>query len=246
MGQLDEVIRSLRWDCGGSNGQGDPDDHLRWMFNRMEEEMSPEAYKVLTSFSTLLLSSSMACDLCGSVSQKKDCEEGLLSIPLQPNPKADKRGFYQLDRYLEEHFSGDIISDHRCENCNEKSDKSRSWRITHAPDALTIQFKRFDWEGQKDYTKVGYPSLLDLTPYLASDSSTAKYQLNGVITHYGRSTGAGHYRCIAKQPNSGEWSLLDDVKVRESTVARACEPGTHYKGDYPYILSYMRVMEEGA
>lgn len=60
-------------------------------------------------------------------------------------------------------------------------------------------------------TKVTFPQLLDMKPYLyTKDSQDTLYNLKGVILHTGYAQ-AGHYRSLIK--DNQVWYLFDDKQV---------------------------------
>lgn len=241
MTDLDVIFNDLEWECGGNNGQGDPEDQWLWLLNQIEAEVGAQPFKKLTSTNTISLNSTMACTLCGDLALKSNVKEGLLSIYLDGQSKK-KRGEQAacLEKYLDRYFQGEVIEGHRCDKCGKSSDKSRKFEIAYCPDVLTVQLCRFDPFGGKICTEIDYPETLDLSPYLINQGTPAKYKLNGVITHAGGGTRSGHYRSLVKNPADGSWTLVDDEMASASRLETALQPK---KAQHPYVLSYIRVEE---
>lgn len=118
-----------------------------------------------------------------------------------------------------------------------RREKSRYQEITHAPDTLLVQLKRFDWDGRKDSFPVAFDTSLSLDEHCSVDNQDpSRYELSAVILHRG-STGSGHYICQAKGED-GSWLEFDDhfaERISLKTVLSA--KGT---GFTPYLLFFQR------
>jgi ubiquitin carboxyl-terminal hydrolase 4/11 len=135
--------------------------------------------------------------------------------------------------------------------------------IYRAPKVLILHLKRFKQKGlirkEKNETKVNFPPLLDMSPYVIdprpiaayaedpkikehiippkyqgeftlSSSQEPLYELYAVSNHYG-GLGGGHYTAYAK--NGGKWYDFNDSSVR------GCNEGS-VGGSGAYMLFYKR------
>lgn len=136
-----------------------------------------------------------------------------------------------LQKYMVE-----VVEDYKCEKCEDGGEKQRVLLIGHCPDILTVQLKRFDWDGTKVNTPVRIPATLDLDEYRdVGNDNKMRYELTAVIKHAGDS-GFGHYVCDARA-SDGEWYHFDDDRKSRSSVVRATASKS---GFTPYILFFKR------
>jgi ubiquitin carboxyl-terminal hydrolase 10 len=137
-----------------------------------------------------------------------------------------------LDKYMVE-----VVEGYKCEKCKDSSKKQRVLLIRHSPDILTVQLKRFNWDGTKINTPVRIPTTLDLEEYRdVGNDHSMRYQLTAVIKHAG-SGGFGHYICDAKA-GDGEWYRFDDDTKSKCSAAEATS--SLKSGFTPYILFFRR------
>lgn len=128
------------------------------------------------------------------------------------------------------------VEGYRCEKCNDESRKRRHLLVGFGPDVLTVQLKRFEWNGTKVNTVVRIPTTLDLDAYRdVGNTDCMRYQLTAVIKHAG-SGGFGHYICDARAAD-GQWYRFDD---RRKTASSAEEATSSRRGFTPYILYFKR------
>lgn len=138
----------------------------------------------------------------------------------------------------------EVVEGYKCEKCKHESAKHRIHKISYAPDVLLIQLKRFKLDGKKDRTVVGYGPRLDLSPHSSNPSlGPLSYDLTAVISHTGRLE-FGHYNCVAKNPETGEWYVYDDNDSASCSIKEALNPASlcqDYQGGWtPYLLFYQR------
>ena len=134
----------------------------------------------------------------------------------------------------------EVVEDYKCEKCEDRGVKSRALLIGHGPDILTVQLKRFDWDGNKIATAVRIPTTLSLDNYRdVGNDCRLLYELAAVIKHAG-SGGFGHYICDVRA-GDGEWYCFDDDKKSNSSVVEAASSSN--LGFTPYILYFRRKLE---
>lgn len=182
----------------------------------------------MQSIMQLVLSSRIKCDHCNNVSVGDLQDELALSIPLKPRIRNGSVSSY-LHKYLDETIEG-----YKCEKCKVTGDVHRVQSISHAPDILFVQLKRFGYDGRKDKLAIPIDHTLDLSPYRDPSGSkdSMEYELVASVSHSG-SLDYGHYTCDARGPD-GRWSCFNDAHYNATTLAKALG------GNQPYMLLYQR------
>ena len=108
-----------------------------------------------------------------------------------------------------------------CSKCQKHQIAKQKLQINKAPRYLIVQLKRFNvkksygnlnFSDEKINTFVNYPVKdLDLTKYIVGpDKSNSKYDLYGVIQHFG-SIDDGHYTAMCK--NQDYWIDYNDSRI---------------------------------
>lgn len=122
---------------------------------------------------------------CPECKYKSFKYEPILDISLEMNKKC--KTLQQLFQY---HQRIEQLSEENKWLCNGCHKKTRGIRSTHMycvyfiilkpPMCLCIQFKRFNFSGEKISTKIEYPAQFDIKPYI---SKTQADKINGSITY---------------------------------------------------------------
>ena len=71
-----------------------------------------------------------------------------------------------------------------------------------------------------------------MSPFVPFSATYKKYELIGVITHFGQSGPGGHFIAICKSRVNREWYIFNDQSVDKGSFNDALNKGT------PYILFY--------
>ncbi|PRP84401.1 peptidase C19 family protein [Planoprotostelium fungivorum] len=128
---------------------------------------------------------------------------------------------------------------YKCSKCMKYVDAHKRFTIRKIPHVLTIQLKRFTFQGSfggKIQKPVSYPETLDMKPYLdprcVAESGSCQYKLYAVLVHSGESTRSGHYFAYVKSP-AGIWNLMNDSQVQQINASRVLEQKA-------YILFYVK------
>ncbi|KAG9244592.1 hypothetical protein BJ878DRAFT_60549 [Calycina marina] len=231
LNNIDAIFHHHGWRAGSRSGQADPDEQATWLFNAMRESLPTSVFSQFEAFMHVGTTSVTCCLKCKHESRKLGDEERCLSLPIAPRVRGGSVEDY-LDRYLRE-----FVQDYTCEKCKDnKSQKERDIRIAHAPDVLTIQLKRFDWDGRKDSVHVTINERLDLGDYRdTGNEQSMRYELSAVIKHTGNAV-SGHYISAAKGPD-GQWCEYNDSFKK----IRSLEDVVSGKNFTPYILYYQRM-----
>ena len=98
--------------------------------------------------------------------------------------------------------------------------------ISHAPEVMIFQLKRFDFdlmtaERKKVDSYYQYPVVADISMLLTenrnvTDRDPCEYELCGVVVHSGSAMG-GHYYSYVKNELTGEWVCCNDSDARSTT-----------------------------
>ena len=104
-----------------------------------------------------------------------------------------------------------------CNECKQFRDVVKKMDIYKSPYYLIIQIKRFNelkkmpYDNNKNNTFIDFPiNDLDLSNYIIDDKYNKKYNLIGVINHYGGNS-FGHYTSYCL--NNGKWYEFNDKSV---------------------------------
>jgi ubiquitin C-terminal hydrolase len=162
------------------------------------------------------LQNEVKCLNCGYVS----CgTESFMDINLQIVGQKSKSVEHALQQFTAvDRLYGE--NRYRCSKCNQLVDAEKRMVIQSLPNLLTIQLKRFHYDlygGSKKIEKhVPFEVNIDFAPYLSSSSKCedTKYELCGLVVHYGGGCRSGHYVSYVKASN-GVWNLVDDECVSQ-------------------------------
>lgn len=182
----------------------------------------------MQSIMQLALSSRITCNNCHNVSVGDLQDELALSVSLKPRIRGGSLSSY-LHKYLDETIEG-----YRCEKCKAMGDVHRVLSISHAPDILFVQLKRFGYDGRKDKLPLPIDHTLDLSPYRDPSGSmdSMEYELVASVSHSG-TLNSGHYICDARGPD-GRWNCYNDQYCSATTLTKAL------RDNPPYLLLYQR------
>ncbi|KAL5259053.1 hypothetical protein ACHWQZ_G009506 [Mnemiopsis leidyi] len=128
-----------------------------------------------------------------------------------------------------------------CPNCKDFKQASKKLDLWKLPKVLVIHLKRFCYSRHwrdKIETMVKFP-LHDLSLkkfMLTSDQSDIKYDLRGVVNHYG-GLGGGHYTAYCHSVADDKWHVYDDSHVASCTAEKCNSPSA-------YVLFYTQ--QEGS
>jgi ubiquitin C-terminal hydrolase len=235
------------WASDIRNGHADPDEQIAWIFCEMRKVLATSyasplslslphqantssPYSSLESITQMITTSSIRCH-CGHESRTAGHPDRTLPISINPRIPGGTLAQY-VKRYMVEAIEG-----YRCGACSEsKRTKHRRNIVEHAPEILTLQLKRFNYDGRKITTDIPIGTSLDLGPYRDNgNEESMKYELSAVIKHAGSLT-MGHYICSAKGPD-GAWYSFDDSVVSKDSLRTATGLGG---GFTPYLLFFQR------
>ncbi|KAL6641505.1 hypothetical protein ACP70R_019686 [Stipagrostis hirtigluma subsp. patula] len=172
------------------------------------------------------LKSQLHCPECNHCS---DRSEAFLDLSLEINMVDN------LMDALHSFTKVELIEDVMCDGCKSRVNMEKRLKIEQAPEVLVIHLKRFLNSGhniRKIWDKVKYSLELDMNPFMSSsDDTPEKYDLYGVVQHFGSVMG-GHYKCYIRS-SQADWYKFDDDKVSRASEAEVL-------GITAYLLFYVK------
>jgi len=130
-----------------------------------------------------------------------------------------------------------------CPNCNERLQANKKIELYNLPKILIIHLKRFN-NNKKINSLIDFPIKdLDLDKYISKEKdkdennkymSETKYDLFGVVNHYG-SLEYGHYTSFCKNQHNSNWYEYNDRIVNEIQIEKEEETIVNPNA---YILFY--------
>lgn len=236
--------------------QEDSHEYFMSLMSRLQEDSTPKGVKlnesIIYDIFGGLLQQVVHCQKCDNVSKTQqefyDLSVGLDGKKRKNQPQVEKeeiKSRYSIQNSLRDFFSPELIrrdkkddsTGYFCEHCKERTNGMKKSTIDRAPEALAIHLKRFRFNGtssSKVKAGVGYPSLLDLTPFTTDGKSATLYRLCSVIVHEGRSISSGHYIAHCRQPD-GTWETYDDEYINRISEKQVL------KDQSAYVLVYTRL-----
>jgi hypothetical protein len=159
----------------------------------------------------LFLSNTSYCLTCGEITEPEGVTTEAYAWVLKIVPQ-DR---VHLSKLLEDFCQPQVLLGYRRPptSCHpEQKYVFQRYMLTEAPVHLYIRINRFTEIGKKLDTKVDFPMVLDLSPYMFRGSNTehSKLILIGVIWHSG-SAGSGHYTTTTWIPQIKDWVYFDDI-----------------------------------
>ena len=122
-----------------------------------------------------------------------------------------------------------------CTNCRQTANANYFTSLTTAPKILILLLNR--GTGIQFKVKLEFTEILDISNYVSQKGNGVKYQLIGVITHFGPSGQSGHFIAHCKSPINNEWYTYNDsiVSKIENFQKNVIDLGM------PYLLFYKRI-----
>ncbi|KAH7306501.1 hypothetical protein KP509_22G015900 [Ceratopteris richardii] len=124
---------------------------------------------------------------------------------------------------------------YKCEKCKKLTVARKQMSVSHAPNVLVIQLKRFEnFFGGKIDRHITFEEHLYLYGYMCNETKDLKpeYLLYAVIVHSGHSQDSGHYYSYVKDVH-GKWFCCNDAHVTSVSAKSVLS-------EKAYILFYVR------
>ena len=117
-----------------------------------------------------------------------------------------------------------------CNRCKQMANSVNSTSLIVGPKILIINFNR--GKGLQYDIKINFDEYIDINPFIYYKNTPCKYQLIGVVTHYGPSSMSAHFIAFCKSFVDNYWYKYNDSMVSLSSIQEAKTAGV------PYILFY--------
>ena len=204
------------------------------LFDLIERALKDTVYEsLIDDLYRFTLSNMIICQQCG-ISRKN--EEKFLDLVIQVK---DLQGVGQSLNKMFEYDRLDGDNKLFCDNCNEKTDTLKGYRIQKLPPILTIDLNRFDFDYNtfqrvKVNDRFEYPLELDLSAHLDPEAieipENCIYELKSVIIHRGGAYGGHYHAYIQDEIGEGNCHLempAEFKKDPEVVVKKAFNPKDH-------------------
>lgn len=157
------------------------------------------------------------------VKQPKCKSASGMKIPDANTGKKHQDIYGCLDHYIQEEKL-DKMNTWYCSKCKDHKEAFKVMKLMRLPKILIIHLKRFRKTHHrygisisKNTDFISYPSELDMKRYMVNkDTENTKYDLYGVINHYG-GVGGGHYKAMCQNFLDDKWYEFDDSRVSKVT-----------------------------
>ena len=157
-------------------------------------------------------------------------ERNIIQVEIPGSEKKVLTKKWTLNKLLQKSFETEIVTD------AGEYDISKTYSLTHLPETLIIQIKRFGYDFKtkqawKICDPIPTPDEFEMTQ---ADGKVFKYRLNAFIRH-GGGVGGGHYVAYVRNKDS-QFICLNDASVSVMT-----QNELDSARDNAYIYSYLRV-----
>lgn len=216
--------------------QQDSHEFVNLSFDRLEQLLkpTPQKYIISDTFSAKQCTH-MTCSNCQSVRQRIE-DYYILSVPV--------KNLNNLEDSFNAYTDGEVISDFRCENCDQKADMTKRCSFVDMPNILMIHLQKIIFSldtlmNEKIADRYEFPTYLnmenytvnniakkygindpDLDKYADNENKNFEYRLVGVIIHQGVAE-AGHYYSLIctdsklQDKDPGKWTTTENLKWTE-------------------------------
>ena len=179
----------------------------------------------------------MKCLNCNIMTHNIQCYN-ILIIPLEEVRKFKNRAINQVTirecfEYYQkpEYMTGE--NQIYCNKCKQMANSMNSSNLIIGPKVLVINLNR--GKGLQFDIKLDFDEYIDINDFIYFKNSPCKYQLLGVVTHFGPSGMSGHFIAFCKSFVDNKWYKYNDSLVSPSSFPDAKNTGV------PYILFYSAI-----
>ena len=179
----------------------------------------------------------MKCLNCNIMTHNIQCYN-ILIIPLEEVRKFKNRAINQVtirecfENYQKpEYMTGE--NQIYCNKCKQMANSMNSSNLIIGPKVLVINLNR--GKGLQFDIKLDFDEYIDINEFIYFKNSPCKYQLIGVVTHFGPSGMSGHFIAFCKSFVDNKWYKYNDSLVSPSSFPDAKNTGV------PYILFYSAI-----
>lgn len=217
------LTKAFGWTTSENFLQQDATELLKFLIDRLEQKMGPDAIKILFEGSTKNFIR------CINVQMESSHEEAFQDIQLDvegcDNIYQSMKKFVEVER-LDGENQYDAGEEHG------KQDAEKGTAFTKFPHILTIHLKRFAFSAHtmnysKIHTKFAFPEILDMEKFLTrspdSNPEPSIYRLHSILIHRG-DVGSGHYYSYVKPSPVESTAPAEDAPAESD--AQPPLPGT--------------------
>jgi len=216
--------------------QQDSHEFVNLSFDRLENMLKPTVQRhIISDTFSAKQCIHMTCSNCNHVKSVIE-DYYILSVPV--------KNLNNLEDSLNAYTDGEVISDFRCDNCEQKVDISRRSSFVDMPNILMVHLQKivFNFDtmmNEKIADRFEFPTYLDmenytinkiaekygindpdLYKYAENENKSFDYRLVGVIIHQGVAE-AGHYYSLIctdsglENKEDGFWNTTENMKWTE-------------------------------
>lgn len=140
-----------------------------------------------------------------------------------------------IEDCFEDYQSITLLNDYYCNKCKNTITCQYSTYFSVFPNIIIIILNR--GHGLQYNVKISFDENIGLKKYAEYSNDELKYELIGLVTHYGESSINGHFMARCKSPIDGMWYLYNDQIINKIGYFNKEE---FMKGN-PYILFYKKI-----
>ncbi|CAD8179644.1 unnamed protein product [Paramecium octaurelia] len=191
--------------------QQDAQEFLNMIFDKLENMLKETVYKnIMDGVFGGKTCTQIQCQNC-KVTKSKDEIFYNLSLPI--------KNLKNLQECFDKFVQGEVISDFKCESCNQKVDVNKCQLLAQLPNVLILHLQRIVFNldtflNEKINTRLEFPINLDLQQYTINKDQCTSYKLVGVVVHVGTAD-VGHYFSYIDIKNQDQWLEFNDHKIKE-------------------------------
>ena len=190
--------------------QEDAHEYLSKFLSRMDNALQYTDHPTLISeLFEGEISDKLKCPNCGIIRDKR--------TPFT-NISLDSSDQGTLLQSIHQFSTPEVISDYKCEKCNQRVDIEKTSCIVRIPTYFIIQLKLFEFDyiymrRRKLKPTFSFPMSVDFSTCIPSSTSSA-YSLKGTVMHMG-SADSGHYYSFIRddEQEGGNWNEFNDECV---------------------------------
>ncbi|CAD8206268.1 unnamed protein product [Paramecium pentaurelia] len=191
--------------------QQDAQEFLNMIFDKLENMLKETVYKnIMDGVFGGKTCTQIQCQKCKATKSKDEIFYNL-SLPI--------KNLKTLQECFDKFVQGEIISDFKCESCNQKVDVNKCQLLAQLPNILILHLQRIVFNldtfmNEKINTRLEFPINLDLQQYTINKDLCTQYKLVGVVVHVGTAD-VGHYFSYIDIKNQDQWLEFNDHKIKE-------------------------------
>ncbi|CAD8116913.1 unnamed protein product [Paramecium sonneborni] len=191
--------------------QQDAQEFLNMIFDKLENLLKNTIYKnILDGVFGGKTCTQIECQNCKAIKNKDEIFYNL-SVPI--------KNLKNLQECFDKFVQGEIISDFKCENCNQKVDVNKRQLLAQLPNVLILHLQRIVFNldtfmNEKINSRLEFPINLDLAQYTINQDQCTQYKLVGIVVHLGTAD-VGHYFSYIDIKSQDQWLEFNDHKIKE-------------------------------